>query len=91
MNQDEWHENLVTWLLKNAVPQGTPENNKGWTCKDCNVNLQGREKTASLHFKRMMLAGSGEVVTLVEPFCPKCGKCYSVPPFLDHGGLRDIF
>ena len=90
LNQDEWHEGLVKWLKENAVPQGTPEENTGWNCKDCGEELQGREKTASLHL-RGTLAGGGEVVTLTEPFCPKCGKGYGVPLFLDYGGLRDIF
>lgn len=90
MNQDEWHDGLVKWLLENAVPQGTPENNKGWTCKKCGVDLQGRGKTASLHMKGS-LSGFGEVVRLTEPYCPECDKYYPVPPFLDHGGRRDYF
>lgn len=90
MNQNEWHKGVQEWVLKNANPLGTPENNNGWVCKECEAELQGREKTASLHMKGS-LAGFGEVVRLIEPFCPKCGKCYGVPPFLDHGGSRDIF
>ncbi len=88
MNQDEWHDGLKKWLAENAI---TDDEGKTWSCKDCGEALMGREKTASLHIKEMRLAGSGETVTLKEPYCPKCGKCYSVPPFLDHGGKRDYF
>jgi hypothetical protein len=85
LNQDEWYEGLEKWLRENAV-----KDKDGWKCKKCGVYLMGRGKIVSLHLKGT-LAGFGETVELIEPYCPKCGICYEAPRFLDHGGIRDIF
>lgn len=95
MNQDEWYNGLNKWLLENATPQGTPENNNGWNCKKCGAELMGEEKIVSLNMEdyggRPSLAGFGETRRITEPYCPKCGIRYAVPHFLEHGGWRDVF
>lgn len=85
MNYKEWHKGLVEWMLKECIPEGDPE--KGavpWKCKDCQVDIEGKEKIISLHDPRFTLAGYGETRRIVEPFCPRCKKHYGVPPFLDY-------